>query len=173
MNIIGVKKEKVRLSSYNPAWQKLYEKEKEMLLPLVKRFGLGIEHVGSTSIPGAKAKPIIDIAIGVKNLEDGKKFIKPLELLNYEYKHDAGVKGRHYFCKGGENETCHVHIEEFNGAIWKNQVDFRNYLIKHKEALEEYNKLKESLAKEFKDDRREYTVQKEDFIKDILDKIRL
>jgi len=172
MKVIGLQNKKVKLSNYHPSWKKLYEEEKGKLLPLVEMFGLDIEHVGSTSVPGAKAKPIIDIAIGVKNLEDGKKFIKPLELLGYEYKHDAGVKGRHYFCKGGENETHHVHIEEFNGVIWKNQVEFRDYLVKHKKSLAEYNELKERLAKEFKDNRREYTLQKEDLIKSILKKVK-
>lgn len=172
MKVIGLQNKKVKLSPYNPVWEKIYKKEEKLIRSALKDYILDIQHIGSTSIPGAKAKPIIDIAIGVKSLKDGENFIEPLRNFGYEYKHDAGAKGRHYFCKGGENETHHVHIEEFNGAIWKNQVEFKNYLIRYKEALAEYNKLKERLAKEFKDDRRKYTVLKEDFIKSILKKIK-
>src|SRR4030042_2890085 len=98
--VIGLQRKKVKLLSYNSAWKRLYKEEEELLNSAIGKYVLDIQHVGSTSIPGAKAKPIIDIAIGVRKLKDGEKCIKPLEKLGYEYGHDAGIKGRNFFAKG-------------------------------------------------------------------------
>ncbi len=169
MKIIGLQRKKVKLFSYNPAWKRLYKEEVELLCSAIGKHVLDIQHVGSTSVPGAKAKPIIDIAIGVKNLKNGEKCIKPLKQLGYEYKHGAGIKGRHFFAKGNEkNRTHYVHIAKLNGRFWKNCILFRNYLWKHKRAVKEYNELKEKLAKKYKDDRDTYTAQKDSFIQGII-----
>jgi len=171
--IIGLQNKKVKLFLYNPAWEELYKKEEKLLRPIVGKYALDIQHTGSTSIPGAKAKPIIDIIIGVKNLKDGEKFIRPLELLGYEYKHNAGIKGRHFFAKGSKTEkTHHIHIVKLGGKLWKDQVIFRDYLRKHKEVVAEYNKLKEGLAKKYENDREKYTAPKDNFIKSILKRIK-
>lgn len=169
IKVIGLQNKKVKLSPHNPVWKKLYKKEEKLLHPIIEKYALDIQHIGSTSIPGSKAKPIIDIAIGVKNLKDGGKFVEPLELLGYEYKHNAGIKGRYFFAKGNKTEkTHHIHIVKLGGKLWKNQIIFRDYLLKHKEVVKEYNELKEGLAEKYKNDREKYTAQKDTFIKGIL-----
>jgi GrpB-like predicted nucleotidyltransferase (UPF0157 family) len=169
--IIGLKRKKVKLISYKPIWKKLYKKEEKLLLNAFGKDILDIQHVGSTSVPGVKSKPIIDIALGIKSLKIGKKFISPLKKLNYEYMGNAGVKGRLFFAKGSrKNRTHYLHVERLNSKNWKNHIIFRDYLRKHKKAVEEYNKLKVKLAKEFKDDRDQYTSKKEFFIKKIINK---
>lgn len=171
MKIVGLQRKKVTLFFYNPAWKRLYKKEAKFLRSVIGKYVLDIQHVGSTSIPGVKAKPIIDIAIGVKNLKNGEKCIKPLKQLGYEYKHSAGIKGRHFFAKGSEmNRTHYVHIEKLDGRPWKNHIIFRDYLRKYKKAVKEYNELKEKLAKKYKDDRDTYTAQKDSFIRGIIKK---
>ncbi len=138
---------------------------------MIGKYVLDIQHVGSTSIPEAKAKPIIDIAVGVKSLKNGEKCIKPLKQLGYEYKHSAGIKGRHFFAKGSEkNRTHYIHIVKLNGRFWKNCILFRDYLRKHKRAVKEYNELKEKLAKKYKNDRDTYAAQKDSFIQKIIKK---
>ncbi|MCG2689896.1 GrpB family protein [Candidatus Parcubacteria bacterium] len=172
--IIGLQRKKVELSFYNPAWKKLYQEEAKILRSVIGQYILDIQHVGSTSIPGAKAKPIIDIAIGVENLKNAEKCIKPLTNLGYEYKHNAGVRGRRFFAKGSEkNRTYYIHIVKLNSRQWKNCILFRDYLKKHKPALKEYNELKEELAKRYKNDRPAYTTQKDSFIKGIIKKADL
>jgi len=169
--IIGLQRKKVKLLAYNPAWKKLYKKEEKLLSSVVRKYVLDIQHVGSTSIPGARAKPIIDIAIGVKKLKDGEECIKPLKRLGYKYKQDAGVKGRHFFVKGSEkNRTHYIHIAKMGGKFWKSLILFRDYLRKYDRAVKEYNKLKEKLAKKYKDDRDSYTAKKEIFIREIIKK---
>jgi GrpB-like predicted nucleotidyltransferase (UPF0157 family) len=68
--------------------------------------------------------------------------------------------------------THYIHIVEWNGKEWHRFITFRNYLIKHKEALDEYLRLKEELANRFGSDRKAYTRGKEDFIQDILEKAK-
>ena len=169
--VIGLQRKKVELYPYNPVWKKLYEKEAKILRLAIGQYILDIQHVGSTSIPGAKAKPIIDIAIGVENLKKAEKCIKPLTNLGYEYKYNAGVRGRRFFAKGSEsNRTYYIHISKLNSRVWKDLVFFRDYSRKHKEALKEYNELKEELARKYKNNRYRYTAQKDSFIKSIIKK---
>lgn len=171
--IIGLEKKKVVLFSYNPKWQDLYKKEEKLLRSVIGKYIKDIQHIGSTSISKVKSKPIIDIVIGVDSLKIGEKCIKPLEKLGYEYKHNAGIRGRHFFEKGtGKNITHYLHIEKINEKLWKNHIFFRDYLISHREAVGEYNKLKERLAKRYKDDRDLYTAKKNYFIQKILKKAK-
>lgn len=169
MKIIGLQNEKVKLSAYNPAWEKLYKKEEKLLIPIVEKYGVIIEHIGSTAIPGSKAKPIIDIAIGVKNLKDVEKFIKPLKKLEYECRHDDSVDKRYFFTKGNKTHTTHhLHIVKINSKLWKNQIIFRDYLRRHKDVVKKYNKLKAELAEKYKNDRKKYVAGKDKFIKSII-----
>jgi len=170
--IIGLQRKKVKLTPYNLEWKKIYKKEGESICDAVGEYLKDIQHIGATSIPGVKAKPIIDIIIGVKHLKDGKKFIKPLKKLGYQYKKNTrGIKERYFFAKGIEkNRTHYIHIAKINGRFWKNCIHFRDYLRKHKRAVKEYNKLKEGLAKKYKDNRDKYTAQKYFFIQKIIKK---
>ena len=171
--IIGLQQKKVKLLAYNTAWPRLYKREEKLLLSVAREYILDIQHIGSTSVPGMKAKPIIDIVIGVKSLKDGKKCVGGLEKIGYEYKHDAGVKGRHFFVKGTEkNRTHYIHIVKLNGNNWENYIYFRDYLRAHKIAVIKYNKLKEQLAKKYKHDRDTYTTRKSFFIQGIIKKAK-
>ncbi len=167
--ILGLQRKKVKLLAYSPKWEKLFEAEKKRLCSAIGKYALNIQHVGSTAISGMRAKPIIDIAVGVESLDIGKKCVKPLEKLGYEYKHEAGVKGRHFFAKGPENNRTHyVHIEKLGSRPWQNHVLFRDYLCAHKKAVRKYSLLKEKLAKKYKNDRDTYTAKKHSFIEKII-----
>lgn len=91
--------EKIYIEEYNPEWAGQYEYEKEQLCNALGDAVLGIEHIGSTSIPGIWAKPIVDIMIGVKSLPLEKSQICKVIELGYEYLGEAGVSGRIYFRK--------------------------------------------------------------------------
>lgn len=167
--IIGLQRKKVRLVAYKPIWKKLYRKEEKRLRNVFGKDILDIQHVGSTSIPGVKSKPIIDIAVGIKSLKLGRKFLKTLEKLGYKYRGSMGVAGRLFFAKGSrKNRTHYLHLEKFNSENWRSHIVFRDYLRRHKNAVKEYNKLKEELAKKYKNDRDTYTAKKEIFIEKII-----
>ena len=69
----------VVIENYNPNWSKEYEQEKKKIMGVLKRNNICIEHIGSTSVIGLGAKPILDIMVGVNNLEEVDKFIEPLK----------------------------------------------------------------------------------------------
>ena len=167
---IGIKIKTVKIFEYNPEWKNEYLKEKNTLKNVLKNYNIDIQHVGSTSIINCKAKPIIDIAIGVPNLEYGKKLVPILQNIGYHYdgRHDFGVR---YFLKKCENntETYFIHIEDKNSRIWQNHILFRNYMNLNPEEVRKYSDLKETLAKKFYNDRKSYTKAKEGYIEKIID----
>ena len=167
--MIGLPSGKVKIVPYSELWKKAFEDEEKILWNVIGEWVIDIQHIGSTSIPGLASKPIIDIAAFVESLIIGEECIEPLEQVGYEYRHDAGVPGRHFFAKGSkDNRTHFLHIEEINGELWKNHILFRDYLRKHKEAVIEYEELKIKLAKKYENDRDTYTTEKDGFIKRIL-----
>lgn len=169
--ILGLKSGTVKLVKYNPRWKEEFEKEKKVLFHLLKDFEVDIQHIGSTSIIGCVAKPIIDIAIGVKSLDYGKSLIPILTANGYYYdgKADYGIR---YFLKKCNNDisTHFVHIEDTNTRIWQNHIIFRDYLNSHPEKTDEYSALKLELERKFKDNRKEYTNRKAPFITNVIDK---
>lgn len=170
---MGVKVGIVVLEPYNIAWARDFKKEKKNLEKIFKNTAISIEHIGSTSIPGLSAKPIIDIAVGVKNLNEFEK-IKPIfyELPDYSVKEDSDP-GEWLIRKGSEeNRTHFIHVMEYSSDRYKDSILFRDYLINNLEAKEEYEKLKISLFKKYANNRKEYTANKNDFIKGVLEKAK-
>lgn len=167
--IMGVKRGTVQLEDYNRAWKVSFEKEKELLSKVLKGKILSIEHVGSTSIPGLKAKPIIDICVVVQNLEEVPTFENILKPYGYHFRGHQGVMDRYFFAKGPEESRTHyIHFETINSTSYQNHILFRDYLIKHPEYIEKYEKLKESLARKYSKERNKYTAGKADFIQSVI-----
>jgi GrpB-like predicted nucleotidyltransferase (UPF0157 family) len=163
----------VHLNEYNPEWENKFDYEKNQIIDAVGNEIAAVEHIGSTSIKGLKAKPIIDIMVGVDDLLSISTLIAPLSKIEFEYVPKPELTDRRFFRKGlwGKG-TCHLHICEFESTEWIEKLLFRDYLRKHPKAAEEYASLKSKLAAEYKYDRPAYTQQKEPFIKDIIEKAR-
>ena len=152
---------------YDPEWVRLFAEEKARLQAVIGAYVLDIQHVGSTSVPGMVAKPILDIAIAVRNFEEARVCIPPVESLGYAYKGEFGIPRRHYFVKG-EPRTHHIHMNERGSTDWENQVLFRDCLIRHPDLAEEYARLKLELARRFPEDRLAYTDAKAPLIERVL-----
>lgn len=84
------------VKEYNKNYPSMYEKEKELIIPILKDNLVNIYHIGSTAVPNLKSKPIIDIMISVINLDDVDKLKKQFEDIGYEYLFEFGIKGRRY-----------------------------------------------------------------------------
>ncbi len=128
---------------------------------------LDVQHIGSTSIPGMPAKPILDIGVAVANFEEAVRCIPLMEQLGYSYKGENGIPRRHYFVKG-EPRTHHLHMLEAASEEWKNHLLFRDYLRGNAEAARAYANLKRQLAASFAADREAYQTGKERFINAVL-----
>lgn len=129
-----------------------------------------IQHVGSTSIPGMKAKPIIDIDVGLENWSDFEAVKRALAEIGYEYEGDRGIKGREAFCRNGkvqnkilDNIDHHLYVCSVDNEEYKRHILFRDYLRNHDEARDRYNQIKEEiLAKVGPENRSGYVQMKED-----------
>ena len=154
----------ITVTDYDPLWQKKYEEESLLIKGILADNCIAIYHIGSTSVPGLAAKPIIDIMVAVKSLEkvDGTadEFIKT----GYEYLGEFGIAGRRYLRNGGDERTHQIHI--FQAEDWNNigrHLAFRNYMRIHEKEREEYAAIKKALAQKYPYDIDGYCDGKEDF----------
>lgn len=163
----------VKLEDYRMDWERKYRDEKIRIVEAIGDKILSIEHIGSTSIKGMAAKPIIDILVGVEHLIMSKELIEPLSIVEYEYIPKPELKDRFFFRKGlwGQG-TCHLHICKFGGKEWIEKILFRDYLRRYPNAAMEYEQLKRKLAEKFSKDRQAYTQAKEPFIRAIIEKAK-
>ena len=167
---MGLAVGKVSLEPYNPKWAKDFAKEAK---ELKKIFGdkVPIEHVGSTSVPGLSAKPIIDIAVGLDKLSDFDQFRPVFEKLpQYSIKEDSDPDEWLVRKGGEENRTHFIHVIEKGSSRFKNYIKFREHLRSNPGDLKKYEDLKKDLATKYADDRKKYTAAKADFIAKILEK---
>lgn len=166
-------KKEITIEDYNPNWSKQFDEEKEKLKEILTDKYISIEHIGSTSVEGLCAKPILDIAIGVNDLEIVSEFIEPLKQIGYEFVYHKEFPQRRFFRKGQWGSgTHHIHFYQYHGEHWNNQILFRNYLRVNPDVLKEYQKLKINLAEKFRFDRASYTTNKASFIQNVLQKAK-
>ncbi len=125
---------------------------KEEANKLRKIFGteiIKIHHIGSTSVDGLKAKPIIDIMLVVRDINRIDGFNIAMIDIGYEPKGENGLPGRRYFQKGWDERTHHVHIYELGNPEIKRHLAFRDYLRAHPYDAKKYGDLKEALSQRF------------------------
>lgn len=165
--MLGLPKGTVKLEPHTERWRQLFAEEAARIRGAVGEYILAIEHVGSTSIDGIAAKPIIDMAASVESLTDGEKCVAPLERIGYEYRGEYGIAKRFYFVKGAPR-THHLHLVRATSDFWRSHLLFRDFLRENPSAAKEYERLKIDLAGKFPDNRDAYLKGKAEFIENIL-----
>jgi len=104
-SILGLQRGTVKLAPYNPKWRELFEVEKLALKEVLGDKFIAAEHVGSTAIPGLKAKPILDLMLAIESLENWEWIKEPLAKLGYEFRRDLRQEQGHVlFIKGPEKK---------------------------------------------------------------------
>lgn len=166
---MGLKVGEVKLEKWNPEWRHDFEIEKQNLLSIFGSLALDIQHIGSTSVDQLDAKPIIDIAVGLKNLSDFEKVRQIfLRLPEYSVKTD-NEPGEILIRKGPEDNRTHfIHVMQYNSQRMNDSLKFRNILRHDPQIRDEYCKLKHQLADKYPSDRKAYTANKAGFIEQIL-----
>lgn len=131
-----------------------------------------IEHVGSTSIEGLSAKPIIDLDVVIENYDVLPEIIERLIKEGYEYQGNLGILGREAFQRTNDDGDMkyHLYVCSKDGKGYLEHLAFRDYLRANTSAREEYQSLKIKLAQKYRSDIDNYCNKKTEFIKDILDK---
>lgn len=155
----------VELVPHNPEWSSLFDKESKRILEGLTFPIVGIYHIGSTSVPGIKAKPILDFVLEVEKLEDVVQAVPEFEALGYRSQGEFGIPGREFFTRDTNGErTHHLHVFETGHPDIDRHTVFRDYLRANPRAAREYERLKERLAKRFPKQSGDYTAAKSDFI---------
>ncbi|MCM3612173.1 GrpB family protein [Planococcus sp. MERTA32b] len=155
---------KVTVTDYQPEWKQQFQQAAKEIKEIFGEECIEIHHIGSTSIEGMAAKPIIDLMPVVRVIESADVLIAEMEKLGYESKGENGLPGRRYFQRGGDERTHHVHIyAEGNPEIGRH-LAFRNYLRGNPQEAEEYGILKKKLAYEFPYDIDQYIAGKEELV---------
>lgn len=138
------------VTEYNPLWAKMFEAEAVKIENILGENCIEIHHIGSTSVAGFAAKPIIDIMPIVYNLEDVDKAATEFEKIGYEYMGEFGIPGRRYLRKGGDERTHQIHIfSEKSIYDIERHLAVRNYLRSHFAVCEQYASLKRWKGRNF------------------------
>jgi GrpB-like predicted nucleotidyltransferase (UPF0157 family) len=161
----------VALAPYSPDWPTQFHAIREELLSVFAPMLVTIEHIGSTSVPGLPAKPVIDVLLGARSLADIESKIKPLNEIGYSYvpKYEIEIPTRRYFVRSSATSLrVHLHAVELSSRIWQAHLAFRDRLRADANLCAQYQALKLRLAEEFADDKSAYTNAKGPFIQAVL-----
>jgi len=158
------------VDDYNPAWPEEFEKIKAYLWPRIGHLALDIVHVGSTSVPGLAAKPIIDFVIVLESRDALPALIAQLNALGYIHKGDQGIVGREVFKRRISDEfmAYHMYASAKEGLELERHLLFRDYLRRHDGARDAYAALKRALAERHRHDIDAYIAGKHDFVEHII-----
>lgn len=160
----------VRLQDYDPSWPALYADEAKLLTDALAPDLVAIEHIGSTSVPGMAAKPVIDILVAVADYSPFQQLVQRLGSVGYVYtpESEADDPYRRVFRKGAEDisrlRTHHLHLTTSGSRYWHRMIAFRDHLRLHPEDAAAYIELKRTLAATHAGDPAAYTAAKHEFV---------
>jgi GrpB-like predicted nucleotidyltransferase (UPF0157 family) len=156
--------------NYEPDWPTWFEEEATSLREALGSIAERIEHVGSTSVPGLAAKPVIDIQVSVKSLNPREPVVSSLVAIGYRHSIDPIEPQHEFFSRGYHGDgyrMVHVHICELGSAWERRHLAFRDELRRDAQASAEYGTLKRRLAQEHPQDILAYVDGKTEFIRSI------
>ena len=158
----------VIVTDYSKAWPAMFEEEAKLIREILSDNCLAIYHIGSTSVPGLKATPVIDIMPVVEGLSRVDADASEFEKIGYEYLGEFGISGRRYLRKGGDERTHQIHIFSlYSQHDVTRHLAVRDYLRAHKKEADEYGRLKQSLALKYPYDIESYCDGKNDFVQNL------
>lgn len=173
--MLGLKRGTVELVPHEQEWEGKAEETIALLKSLLGETAVEIRHVGSTAIKTICAKPIIDLAVAVKDLDDILPHIPLLEQNGVIFR-KQDVEGQLLFVMGdfaADTRTHHIHVVVHGSEAWENYNNFRDYLNAFPQQAARYDALKRSLCAEFAADRSKYTPGKQALIDELLEQARI
>jgi GrpB-like predicted nucleotidyltransferase (UPF0157 family) len=158
----------VRIVPYDAQWPEQFREIQGRLWAAISGLAIRIEHVGSTSVPGLAAKPVIDIDILIDSRDRLPAVVARLAELGYEHRGDLGIPDRDAFRPPDGPPPHHLYVCPAESLALRNHLVFRDHLRHHSEDAAEYAALKSRLAESFAHDRERYTEGKTEFVLSIL-----
>ena len=158
---------------YDPAWQRAFEEIRKEIDAALGTLAIGIEHVGSTSVQGLSAKPIIDIDVVIRDRAELDDVVSALGGIGYRHKGDMGISGREAFDYDGKEHLMphHLYVCTRDLPELKRHIAFRDYLRKHPDAVKEYSRIKAEGAELYPHDIDRYIEHKSPFIQGIYERL--
>ncbi len=168
-------KKHVIVMPYDVKWKQAFTNIKSELEAVLGDLALRIEHVGSTSVEGLSAKPVIDIDVVIKDTSILELVISALAKIGYRHEGDLGIPGREAFKYEGKEHLMkhHLYVCAEDSSELKRHLAFRDYLRSHPEAADEYSRVKAEGAQLYPYDIDKYIEHKSPFIENIYAKINL
>jgi len=158
----------ISIVDYDATWPERFAVEATAIRDALGPLALRIDHVGSTSVPGLAAKPIVDIQISVASLQPMGSYVGPLEALGYEYFEfltEEGIDDLPYLAKPPvPPRSFHIHVAEAGSFNERRHLAFRDWLRAHPEDAAAYEAHKRALAQREWDDMQDYADAKTDFV---------
>lgn len=171
---LGLKRDEVKLVEYTPAWKDEFTRVKNELLQNVKLAENQIEHIGSTAIKDMPAKPILDILVGIADLNNVDESIftglKNCGFLRLKVERPEEIIFAKFTDHTYEEKTHYIHLVEYGSQLWTNFIFFRDYLNANDIARKKYLEIKLEYVKKSSTGIDEYTQYKEEFVKAIFKK---
>lgn len=167
--------EYVIVEDYNPQWEQEFIKIKKEIESCLGPLALSIEHVGSTSVKGLAAKPIIDLDVVINDQSLLNDVIQRLGSIGYIYEGNLGIEGREAFKYKSKPHlmTHHLYVCPKDSKELYRHITFRNYLRNHPEARKAYSKIKKEAALLFPNSIEQYIEYKSTCINEIYKKCKL
>ena len=153
---------------YNPGWPQTYERWQQRASAALGRAAIRIEHVGSTSVPGLAAKPIVDVQVSVADLGGEPRYVPPLEAIGLVLRSRDALH-RYFRPPAGQPREVHVHVCAAGGQWERDHLLFRDYLRANPAACLRYADAKRASSRRWNDDGWAYTEAKTGVILDILE----
>ena len=160
---------KVEVVPHDPLWRDAFEAEARHVADALGENVVAVHHIGSTAIPDIYAKPVIDLLVEVRDINEVDGRGSAMESLGYEVMGEYGIPGRRYFRKDNREgvRTHHVHAFEAGSAEVVRHLAFRDYMIAHPVDAQRYSELKRKLAEEHPQSIDGYMDGKDGFVKEI------
>jgi GrpB-like predicted nucleotidyltransferase (UPF0157 family) len=155
----------VRIVDHDPRWREMARDELARIATAVGPFAVGLEHVGSTAVPGLAAKPIVDLQVAVNAVEERGRYVSALERLGYLFVFAPESPDYHLFAKPPQRPRLfHVHVCQVGSAQEFRHLVVRDYLRAHPKEAASYEALKRALVARHPQDRIEYVAGKDGFV---------
>jgi len=158
----------VEIFEYDPDWSVQFERVRRAVSSALGNVALAVEHVGSTSVPGLAAKPILDIDVVVRTTADVTNAIELLANIGYTHRGDLGIPGREAFTAPDNAYQQHLYLLASGAKPLEEHITLRDRLRADRNLVEQYADIKYRLASQYGDDREGYTEAKTEFIRRVL-----
>jgi GrpB-like predicted nucleotidyltransferase (UPF0157 family) len=159
---------KIIVVEYDSTWPSTFATLQAPISEALRGIALSVEHVGSTSVPGLAAKPIIDMDVVVPSRAELPVAIERLASLGYVHCGDLGIEDREAFESPAHLAPHHLYVCVQGCAALRNHLAIRDHLRRNPAAAAAYGRLKKELASNYPSDIESYVAGKTDFLVDIL-----